>query len=136
MDAILEIAREHKLSVLEDCSHAQGSRYKGRLCGTFGDIAVFSLQTNKMVFAGERGILVTNNEKLYQRAMLLGHYRDRPKQELRGSGHGNYWVTGFGLKLRMSSFNAIVARHSLSNYEKIKADRHQCLNYLNLRLGA
>jgi dTDP-4-amino-4,6-dideoxygalactose transaminase len=86
------------------------------------------------VFAGEGGILVTNNERAHHRATLLGHYRDRPKQEIRDPGHWNYWVTGFGLKLRMSPFNAIVAKHSLSNYERIKSGRHKCLTYFNERL--
>ena len=53
MDQIMEIATRHRIAVVEDCSHAHGSQYKGKLCGTFGDVAVFSLQANKAVFACE-----------------------------------------------------------------------------------
>ncbi|MFA5755119.1 MAG: DegT/DnrJ/EryC1/StrS family aminotransferase [Candidatus Paceibacterota bacterium] len=134
MDKILKIVKGHNLKLIEDCSHAHGSRYKGRLCGTFGDVAVFSLQTNKAIFAGEGGILVTNNENIYNRATLLGHYRDRCREEIKDPLLNKYWATGFGLKLRMSPFNAIVAKHSLVKFKQIKEGRHKCLNYFIDRL--
>lgn len=134
MDKILEIARKYNLKVVEDCSHAHGSRYKGKLCGTMGDVAVFSLQTNKAMFAGEGGILVTNNETIYYRATLFGHYRDRSREEIKDEEYKKYWVTGFGLKLRMSPFNAIVAKYSLYRFAKVVKERHKCLNYFNRRL--
>jgi dTDP-4-amino-4,6-dideoxygalactose transaminase len=135
MDAILPLARKHRLAVIEDCSHAHGSRYKGRFCGTFGDVAVFSLQTNKAIFAGEGGILVTNNDRYADRAVLFGHYRDRSREDVLDPDLKKFWVTGFGLKLRMSPFNAIVALHSLRNFPQIKAERHRCLNYFRARLA-
>jgi dTDP-4-amino-4,6-dideoxygalactose transaminase len=134
MDRIMEIAKKNDLLVLEDCSHAHGSKYKDKMCGTFGDIAIFSLQAQKMIFAGEGGVLVTNNKKYHDRATLLGHYRDRSKEEIKDIEYNKYWQTGFGLKLRMSPFNAVVAKYSLLNYEKHKENRHKCLNYLNKRL--
>lgn len=135
MDAVLRVAERHGLAVLEDCSHAHGSRYKGRLCGTFGDAAVFSLQANKAVYAGEGGILVTNDATVHDRATLLGHYRDRAREEVVDEALREYWVTGFGLKLRMSPFNAIVARHSLEHFPDRMRDRHAALRYLRDRLA-
>lgn len=134
MDRILSIAKKYNLKVIEDCSHAHGSRYNDKLCGTLGDVAIFSLQTNKAMFAGEGGILVTNNENIYYRATLLGHYRDRSKEEIKDEEYRKYWVTGFGLKLRMSPFNAIVAKNSLFRFPKIIEQRHKCLNYFNEKL--
>ncbi|MBQ0733518.1 DegT/DnrJ/EryC1/StrS family aminotransferase [Aquimarina celericrescens] len=134
MDEIIKIAQKYNLKIIEDCSHAHGSKYKGKLCGTFGNVAVFSLQTNKAIFAGEGGILVTNDKDIYYRATLLGHYRDRCKSEILEKELNDYWATGFGLKLRMSPFNAIVAKYSLQNFPKIKEGRHKCLNYFNERL--
>ena len=134
MDKILKIAKKHKLKIVEDCSHAHGSKYKNKLVGTFGDVAVFSLQTNKAMFAGEGGILVTNSQEIHDRATLVGHYRDRSKKEIKNPIYQKYWVTGFGLKLRMSPFNAIVAQHSLLNFKKIITNRHKCLKYLSQRL--
>lgn len=134
MDAVLKIAEKYKLLVVEDCSHAHGSKYKGKLCGTFGDVAAFSLQTNKAIFAGEGGIFITNNEKFYNRATLLGHYRDRSRLEITDPDYQKYWVTGFGLKLRMSPFNAIVAKHSLKHFPNRMQQKHKCLKYFAERL--
>jgi dTDP-4-amino-4,6-dideoxygalactose transaminase len=136
MDRILKIAKKHKLKVIEDCSHAHGSRFRGKLCGTFGDVAVFSFQAAKMIFAGEGGILVTNNQDIHERATLLGHYRDRSKEEILNPQLQQYWVTGFGLKLRMSPLNAVVAKHALRNFSKFKAGRHRCLNFFNQALSS
>lgn len=135
MDEVMRIAKKHNLKVLEDCSHAHGSRYKGQLCGTFGDIAVFSLQTNKTLFAGEGGMLVTNDSALKDRATLLGHYRDRSREEVENPDLNKYWVTGFGLKLRMSPFNAIVAKHSMKHFKSRIESKHKCLNYFIDRLS-
>jgi len=134
MDEIMRLARQHNLRVIEDCSHAHGSRLNGRLCGTFGDVAVFSLQAAKMIYAGEGGILVTNNQAYYERATLLGHYRDRSRDEIKTPALRKYWVTGFGQKLRMSPFGAVVAKHALRAFDARKAGRHSCLNYFRRRL--
>jgi len=134
MDLILDIARKHNLLVLEDCSHAHGSRFKGRPCGTFGDAAVFSLQAAKMIYAGEGGILVTNSQRTMHRATLLGHYRDRSREEVEDPALQKYWVTGFGQKLRMSPLNAVVAKHALLNFPTRKLERHKCLQYFGDRL--
>ncbi|MEV7595944.1 DegT/DnrJ/EryC1/StrS family aminotransferase [Kitasatospora sp. NPDC089797] len=135
MDAILSIAERHGLRVLEDCSHAHGSRYKGRPVGTFGDAAVFSLQANKAVYAGEGGILVTDDPGIQDRATLLGHYRDRSRDSVLDEDLRAHWVTGFGLKLRMSPFNAIVARHALAAFPARKEARHRCLRHFGEQLA-
>jgi len=70
----MAIARKHGIAVIEDVSHAQGSLYKGRKAGTFGEVAALSLMTGKSLAAGEAGILVTDERRLYERALSLGHY--------------------------------------------------------------
>ncbi len=74
MDAILPIVKKHNILLIEDVSHAQGGLYKGKKVGTFGDIAAMSLMSTKSFAAGELGIVVTNNRKLYERAVAYGHY--------------------------------------------------------------
>ncbi|MDQ2950477.1 MAG: DegT/DnrJ/EryC1/StrS family aminotransferase [Acidobacteriota bacterium] len=135
MDAIMRIADRHNLPILEDCSHAHGSSYRGRLCGTFGAASVFSLQANKAVFAGEGGILITSDSTIHDRATLIGHYRDRSRDETQNEDLQRYWVTGFGLKLRMSPFNAIVASHSLRAFPSLMHQRHQALRAMNTALA-
>jgi len=68
MDAIMEIAREHKLIVIEDNAQSCGGRFKGRLLGTIGDLGCFSLSTYKITGGGEGGMVLTNDEWLYTRA--------------------------------------------------------------------
>jgi perosamine synthetase len=74
MDPIMDIARRHNVKVIEDVSHAHGALYKGRKCGTIGDIAAMSLMTGKGFAIGEGGMLVTNNRSLYEHAIAYGHY--------------------------------------------------------------
>ncbi|MBN2642358.1 MAG: DegT/DnrJ/EryC1/StrS family aminotransferase [Victivallales bacterium] len=73
-DGIMSIARKHGIKVIEDNSHAQGSIYKGRMCGSIGDIAVASLMTGKAFAIGEAGIITTSNRELFERCVAFGHY--------------------------------------------------------------
>ncbi|HOV64519.1 MAG TPA: DegT/DnrJ/EryC1/StrS family aminotransferase [Spirochaetia bacterium] len=74
MDRILPIAQRHGVRVIEDVSHSQGSLYKGRMCGTMGDIAAMSLMAGKSFAIGEGGMIVTNDRSLYERCIAFGHY--------------------------------------------------------------
>ncbi|MEM9373529.1 MAG: DegT/DnrJ/EryC1/StrS family aminotransferase [Planctomycetota bacterium] len=74
MDRIMAIARRHGLKVLEDTSHAQGTRYKGRMVGTIGDVGPMSLMAGKGFAIGEAGIVVTNDRQIYERCVSYGHY--------------------------------------------------------------
>jgi dTDP-4-amino-4,6-dideoxygalactose transaminase len=65
MEVIMAIARKHKLWVIEDCAQAHLAKYKGRLVGTFGDVATFSFYPGKNLGAyGDAGCLVTNDDRL------------------------------------------------------------------------
>ncbi len=71
MDAIMELARKYHLKVIEDAAEMHGQTYKGRLCGSFGDISIFSFYPNKHVTTGEGGMVVTDDEELAERCRLL-----------------------------------------------------------------
>ncbi|MFA9479314.1 DegT/DnrJ/EryC1/StrS family aminotransferase [Phycisphaerales bacterium AB-hyl4] len=73
-DRIQPIARKHGVKVIEDNSHAHGSMYKGRMCGTLGDIAAASLMGAKSFAIGEGGIITTDDPTLYERCVAFGHY--------------------------------------------------------------
>ncbi len=64
---ILEIAREHRLKVIEDCAQSPGARYKGRYVGTYGDLGCFSISAYKIIGGGEAGLVLTRDERLWQR---------------------------------------------------------------------
>ncbi len=69
MGPILEIARKHKLRVLEDFSQCVGGRYRGKYLGSMGDIGISSFQQSKTITAGEGGAVVTNDPILFERAV-------------------------------------------------------------------
>lgn len=70
MDEILAAARQHNIMVIEDVAQANGGTYQGRLLGSLGHVGCFSLQQSKVIAAGEGGMLVTDSEELWQRAVL------------------------------------------------------------------
>lgn len=69
MDKIMAIAKKHNLIVVEDVAQAIGGTYKGKYLGTFGDCGCYSFQYHKTITAGEGGMIVTNNERVYSRCM-------------------------------------------------------------------
>lgn len=68
MDPILELAREHEMPVIEDAAQAFLATYRGRLCGTLGDIAGFSFQQGKHMTTGEGGMVVADDDAVAHRA--------------------------------------------------------------------
>lgn len=71
MDKVMEIAKKYNLYVIEDATEALGSQYKGKMAGTIGHIGCFSFNGNKLITTGAGGMLVTNDEKLGERAKFL-----------------------------------------------------------------
>lgn len=89
MDAIVEICDTHGITLIEDCAHTMGARWKGVRSGNFGRVACFSTQTYKHLNSGEGGFLTTNDEELAARAivmsgsyMLYGRHGAAPKEEV------------------------------------------------------
>jgi dTDP-4-amino-4,6-dideoxygalactose transaminase len=131
MSEILEIARRHRLKVIEDASHAHGARWRGRLCGTLGDLGIFSLQGHKLAPAGEGGILLTNDDALMERATLLGDVERIWQLDTPGR---RFAATSFGIKTRMSPLNAAIACVQLKHLDERNDRRNQNLEYLSTRL--
>ena len=69
MDRIMAIAKKHDLRVIEDVAQACGGTYKGKYLGTFGDCGCFSFQYHKIITAGEGGMILTSDQRLYDRCM-------------------------------------------------------------------
>lgn len=67
VDRILEIAQKYNLKVIEDAAEMHGQTYKGKPCGSFGDVSIFSFYPNKHVTTGEGGMVVTNDEDIAER---------------------------------------------------------------------
>ncbi len=128
MDPILDIARRYDIKVIEDPSHAHGGLYKGRLVGTMGDVAGFSLMSGKSLACGEGGILITNDQRVYERALAFGHYARHSELTLPDlvSGGGLPWG---GYKYRMHQLTSAMARVQLKKYKEEMAEIDRAMNY-------
>lgn len=71
MDPVLDIAKRYGLKIIEDAAEMHGQTYKGKPCGSFGDISTFSFYANKHITTGEGGMIVTDDEKLAERSKSL-----------------------------------------------------------------
>jgi perosamine synthetase len=119
MDELNAVAKKHDLKVLEDASHAHGAIYKGKKVGTLSDIAVFSMQANKLVPSAEGGVLLTRDADLWEKALRYGHYeRLIPMKE---SPNRMFAATGFGHKFRMSPLSAAFARSQFASPQRAQS---------------
>ena len=71
LDSVLSLAKKYNLKVIEDAAEMLGQEYKGKKCGTFGDISTFSFYPNKHITSGEGGMVLTNDKNLDDRAKSL-----------------------------------------------------------------
>lgn len=128
MDAIMEIAAKHNLKILEDCSHAHGALYNGKEIGTFGEVAAFSLMTGKSLAIGEAGILFTDDRKVYERAILFGHYIRHDEITLKELKPFVGLPCG-GFKHRMHQLSSAFGLVQLELYPQQMAEIDKAMNY-------
>jgi dTDP-4-amino-4,6-dideoxygalactose transaminase len=121
MDAILTIAKQHNLFVIEDCCQAFGAGYKGKPVGSFGDIAAFSLNVFKTITAGDGGAVVTNDDVLYERA--FGFHDQGHKPSRMGVEVGNRSM--IGMNMRMNELTGAVSLAQLRKLDTILATLHE-----------
>lgn len=129
MDPIMAIAKKHNIKVIEDVSHAQGGKYKGKMLGTFGDVAAMSLMSGKSFATGEAGMLVTDDQEIFERALAFGHY-ERYNDSIETPYLKPY--TGIpigGIKGRMNQFSSAIGRVQLKSYEQRVTEIRRCMNY-------
>lgn len=118
MDKINEIAKRHKLTVIEDAAHALGAVYKGRKIGSISDMTTFSFHPVKHITTGEGGMIVTNNEKLYERLKLFRSHGITREEKLLLKNEGpwyyeqqalgyNYRITDIQCALGCSQMNKL-----------------------------
>ncbi len=113
MDAVLEIARKHKLKVIEDACQSHGAAFKGKKAGLWGDCAAFSHNQNKSLSSGEGGMLVTDNEELHQRARMLWSFGEtRTPVESR-----DYHAYALGWMYRNNDLTAAFGRAQLTRLD-------------------
>jgi dTDP-4-amino-4,6-dideoxygalactose transaminase len=138
MDEILQIARRHRLTVIEDAAHALPASYRGRPVGTIGDVTAFSFYATKNITTGEGGMLTTADDSLAERLRtrrLHGMSRDAWRR-YSGDGSWRYDVTYPGFKYNMTDIAAAIGlvqlrrlpvlhqrrRHLAALYEEMLVD--------------
>ncbi|MEW6128765.1 MAG: DegT/DnrJ/EryC1/StrS family aminotransferase [Acidobacteriota bacterium] len=112
MDAIKDLAHQHDLRVVEDCAHAHGARWRGQGAGSLGDAGSFSMQTSKLLTAGEGGVVTTNDDELFERCESYvncgrASSTDRFKHRLLGY---NYRMTEFQAAMLLAQLERLDAQ--------------------------
>lgn len=131
MDPIMEIAREHNLTVIEDCAQSPGAKYKGRFVGSTAHLGVFSLNYHKHIHTGEGGMITTNDDELAERLQLI---RNHGEAVVEDKGVRNLANT-FGFNFRMTELEAAIGIEQLKKLNSTLAPRIENANYLAENIG-
>jgi len=126
MDKINDIAQRHNLRVIEDAAEAHGALYKDKKVGSLSDIGVFSFYGNKLITCGEGGMLVTNDEKIRERANFLkDHGMDHDRR---------YWHPEIGYNYRMMNLQAALGYAQLQKIDSFFNKKRENAFYYNEKL--
>jgi len=137
MDDIIRIGQKYNLKVVEDACHGPLSEYKGKKLGTIGDIGCFSFFSNKNISTGEGGMLVTDNEKYYERAKLLRSHGMTTLSYERAKGHSSqYDVVELGYNYRMDDIRASIGIIQLKKLKKDLIKRAQVRKWYEEELAS
>lgn len=113
MEKILRITKKYNIFLIEDCCQAHGAKYKGKLVGSFGDIAVFSFYGTKNMTTGEGGMLATDNAKLKDRCLsIINHGRS-----------SRFIHSSLGYNYRMTDLQAAIGLVQLKKLKKLNNAR-------------
>ncbi len=131
MTEIFDIAERYNLRIIEDASHAHGAYWRGRPCGSLGDVSVFSLQGDKLAPAGEGGIFLCNNYEFFEKAVCLGDITRIIELQ---TPSRRFAATSFGIKTRIAPVSAAIGCNQLKHLKEHNEQRNQNLTYLSAKL--
>lgn len=117
MDPVLEIAQKYNLKIIEDAAEVIGQTYKNKKCGSFGDISIFSFYSNKHITTGEGGMVLTDDELIYEKAKSYRNLCFLPDPEKR------FIHEELGWNLRMTNIQAALGVAQLERIDKIIAKK-------------
>jgi perosamine synthetase len=121
-DVVLEIAKKNNIYVIEDAAEAIGSEYKGKKAGVFGDTGTFSFHGSKTMTTGEGGMLVTDNEGIYNRILFLRDHGRKP-------GDLMFFNEEVAFKYKMSSVQAALGLAQLERIEELVEKKRQIFQW-------
>lgn len=117
MDPILALAEKHGLAVIEDAAEMHGQTYRGRQCGSFGTISIFSFYPNKLVTSGEGGMLVTDDPALAERCRKLRNLCFEPARR--------FVHEEIGWNYRMTNMQAAIGLAQLEKLDRTLARKRE-----------
>jgi len=125
MDPILELAEKHDLRIIEDAAEMHGQTYRGRPCGSFGELSTFSFYPNKHITTGEGGMIVTDDEALAERCRSL--------RNLCFQAHKRFVHEELGFNFRMTNLQAALGLAQLKRLEEfVERKRRMGAKYTEL----
>jgi len=135
MDWLMEIAARHNLVVIEDCAESHGATCRGRMTGSFGDMACFSFYANKIITTGEGGMVMTNDAEFAEKLRLLRNLAfTKPRFRHEVAGY-NFRMTGYQAAMGLAQLKKI--EHIISEKRRMAKTYTRYLADLpNLQLPA
>ena len=128
MDALLEVLGEREIPLIEDAAEAVGSRYKGRLAGSFGRTSTFSFHGSKTLTTGEGGLLATADDEIYARVMKLRDHGRIP-------GDRMFFNDEIGCKYKMSALQAALGLAQLERVDELVERKREIFSWYSARLA-
>lgn len=138
MDELLELARQHKLKVVEDCAQAVGATYRDRPVGSLGDVAAFSFCQDKIITTGgEGGMLTTNDESIWERAWSFKDHGKNWEAVHHRQHRGVFkWLhESFGSNYRLTEMQSAMGRVALRKLAASVQQRQRNARLLNESLA-
>ena len=124
LDRLTEIAKKHNLTLIEDCAHAHGSKWRGKGVGSWGDMGSWSFQSSKIMTAGEGGMLTTNDKILSQKIHSIVNCGRKTDEYNEFEGYL------FGYNARLTEFQAAVLLAQLDRMDSLNEQKAKALEYL------
>jgi dTDP-4-amino-4,6-dideoxygalactose transaminase len=125
MDALMKLSEETGVPIIEDCSHAHGAMYKGRPCGSIGQVGAWSLQGSKPVSGGEGGMVATNDVDAFERACLIGQVNRVVGLDLVTEHYKHLQPLGLGIKFRAHPLGIGIASVQLKKLDALNERRRK-----------
>lgn len=127
-DELRIIAKKHNLYLIEDSAEALGSEYKGKKCGSFGDAAVFAFYPNKQITTGEGGVILTDNEKVYESCRSMAN-QGRKVENGKWLEH-----VRLGYNYRLDEMSCALGISQMKRIDEILKKRRQVADLYNKKL--